>query len=214
MAWTYTTLKAAIKAWVENDATEFDSSIDDIIRLAEDRIYRECDLEVFRNYDTSLSLSSGTQTITISGLSPRPFIVRWIAITSGTTKILLDEKDDSYLREFWPSTTLTGTPRFYSGKGDGILMIAPTPSGTFALELAYTYKPTTIVTATTTWLGTYAEDLLLAACILESYLFMKGEKQAMEVWELKYKQALDRVRNEQVRGRRGEYRAPGEQGNN
>jgi hypothetical protein len=216
MAWTYTTLKTAIQNFTENDATEFSDSLDNIIQLGEDRIYREADIEAFRNYDTSLSLVSGTNTLTISGLSPRPFVVRWINIktVAGTTKYILDKKDDSYLREFWPSTTLTGQPRFYSAKGDGIVMVAPTPNATYNVELAYTYKPTSIVSSSTSWLGSYAEELLFYACMVEAYIFMKGEKQAMEVWELKYRQALMGVTGEQSNDRRGEYRPPGELGKN
>jgi|CXWL01.1.fsa_nt_gi hypothetical protein len=216
MAWTYTTLKAAIQSFTENDSTEFSDALDNIIHLAEDRIYREADLEVFRSYDTSLSFSSGTNTLTISSLSPRPFVVRWINIktVAGTTKYILDKKDDSYIREFWPSTTLTAQPRFYAAKGDGIIMVAPTPDATYNVELAYTYKPTSIVTAATSWLGTYAEELLFYACMAEAYIFMKGEKQAMEIWEFKYKQALMAVTGEQSSDRRGEYRPPGELGKN
>ena len=209
MSFTYTTLKTAIQNYTENDSSEFITALDTIIDLAEHRIYRDIDLGVFRVTDTSLSLTSGVSTLTYTSLSPRPFVIRWLATktSGGTSYTVLDQKDDSYIQEFWPSTTSTGTPRFYAIREDGTLLFGPTPDAIYNVKLAYTVKPTSIVSASTSWLGTNAPDVLFFACMLEALGFMKGEQQALTLWSAKYDNAVETLRvEEERRVRRTEFR--------
>ena len=213
MSFTYSTLKTAIQAYTENDAAEFVSVLDTIIDISENRIYRDLDLEEWRRYDTTLTLTVGDNTLDFISLSPRPFVVRWVAIktNTGTVYTLLDQKDDIYIQEFWGSTATNGIPRVYSTYGDTQLLFGPTPDGTYNVKLAYTVKPTSIIAGSTSWLGSYAPDLFLYRCLAESYDFMKGEEQARTRWEGKYKETLDGlILEEERRRRRTEYRT-GEQ---
>lgn len=214
MALNYSTLKTAITNFTENDASEFTAVLDTIINLAEARIYREIDLNEFRDVNTSLTTTSGVSTVNYLSLSPRPFIFRWAAIRSpgGTDFTPLDQKDDSYIQELWQSTTASGVPLYYAIQEDGTLLLGPTPNGTYTLKLAYTVKPNSIISTSTSWLGNYAEDVLLYACLCEAYDFMKGEDQSRTRWEEKYQRAVAALRlEEERRMRRTEFRT-GEQG--
>lgn len=214
MSLTYSQLKDKIAAWTENDASEFSDQLDTIIDLAENRIYRECDLGVFRNEDNSLVTVGGTRTVSYTSISPRPFVIRWLAIrpNAGTEYTVLDYKDDSYIQELWGFTGTNGVPRSYSVREDGTLLFGPTPDGVYNIRMAYTFKPPSIATSTTSWLGNYAPDTLLFACLAEAYDFMKGEDQSRTRWEEKYKASAASLKlEEEVRVRRTEART-GEQG--
>lgn len=214
MSLTYAQLRDKIAAWTENDASEFSDQIDTIIDLAENRIYRECDLNTFRAEDNTLVTVSGTRTVTYTSISPRPFVARWVAIrpTAGTEYTVLDQKDDSYIQELWGFTGTNGVPKYYAMREDGTLLFGPTPNGVYNIRMAYTFKPTSIVSSSTSWLGSYAPDALLFACLAEAYDFMKGEDQARTRWEQKYQNAAASLKlEEEVRVRRTEART-GEQG--
>lgn len=214
MSLNYSQLRTAIIRYTENDASEFADAIDTIIDMGESRIYRECDLGTFREEDNTLVTVSGTRTVTYTGISPRPFVIRWLAVrpTAGTEYTVLDYKDDSYIQELWGFTGTNGVPRAYSVPKDGTLLFGPTPNGVYNIRMAYTFKPPSIVSSTTSWLGNYAPDALLFACLAESYDFMKGEDQARTRWEDKYKNAAASLKlEEEVRVRRTEART-GEQG--
>jgi hypothetical protein len=51
--------------------------------------------------------------------------------------------------------------------------------------------PDSIVTAGTTWIGTNAAAALLYACLVEGYVYNKGEMDMLKVYEERYKQNID-----------------------
>lgn len=60
------------------------------------------------------------------------------------------------------------------------------------MELHYFYKPESITAASsgTSWLGTNAESALLYASLVESYIYLKGEADLMQVYEGRYQEAI------------------------
>ena len=75
------------------------------------------------------------------------------------------------------------------------LRLAPTPNADFTFELHYFYQPESItVTANgQSWLGTNAENALLYGCLVEAYMFLKGDADLMSQYQLKYQESLDRL---------------------
>ena len=58
------------------------------------------------------------------------------------------------------------------------------------------FQPVSIVTDTGgTWLSTHAEAALLYGCLVEAYTFMKGEAELIQLYDAKYKEALQSVVN-------------------
>lgn len=208
---TYTTLKTAILDWTEDDGVEFQNVLDTLIGLAELRIARDADLDAFRKYATS-NTTSGDRFLS----KPTDIVVdRWFNITVAGDKAPLLRRDTSFTADYWPDPTATGTPRYYSDYDHDTFVLVPTPSAAFACELAYTRRPEGLSTTTsTTWLGDNAGDILLYACLMEAYLFLKAEAPVLQVWEGKYKQALESLtREEEARNRRTEYRYGEKRGN-
>lgn len=187
-SFTYATLTSALAAWLEDDSTEFSTQSDQIISLGEEKLLKDLDPLVARKIATGNVGTSATFTHGATDL----VYARWLSITtSGTTKTILRKKEDSFLREYWPDAAVTGTPKYWSWTDNADIRLAPTPSSSFAFELAYTYRPTGLSSGnTTTWLGTNAGTSLLWACLLNSSQFLKLEPAEQAVWEKNYMDAL------------------------
>lgn len=190
MAWTYATLVQAIKDWVQYDETTFNSQIDTFITNAEERILYSVDLEVFRK-NVSGTTTSGNKYLA----APSDFLAPYsLAVTvNGTTSFLLN-KDVEYIQEYNP-TGATGTPKYYAYFDVSNFILGPVPAGNYSVELHYYYKPASIVTAGTTWIGDNAEQALLYACLFEAYTFMKGEPDILNVYNQRYAEAITRLKN-------------------
>ena len=190
MAWTYATLVQAIKDWTENDETTFNSQIDFFIRNAEERILYSVDLDVFRKNQT------GTCTINNKYLAaPADFLAPFaLAITASGSKQFLLNKDVEYLQEYNP-TNAAGIPKYYALFDINNFILAPAPNSAYEVEIHYFYRPESIVTAGTTWIGDNAEQALLYGCLFEAYTFMKGEQDILNLYNQRFAEALTRLKN-------------------
>lgn len=188
MAWTYASLTSAIKTWMENTSTDFSQSVDSIILLGEQRINRDVALRVFQ------FTASGSTTTAITLAFPTNLqTVRSVRVTdpNGREQLLL-EKHESYLNEFWPDISQTGTPKYWA-VANANLRLAPTPTTGVSYKIEYTANSTGLAGATDgTWISTHLPDLLLYACLAEASLYEKesGQEGDAAVWEQRYQNAL------------------------
>ena len=190
MALTYTTLTTALEEWTENTETTFVSNIPVFVRQAEDRIYHSVHFNALRKHATG-SLVTGTATLTLPTDFIAPFSFK-VTVSSVTTFLRLKSYD--YLNEYMP-TASNGTPKLYALKSDTVLEMAPPPASTYAYDLEYFFKPTSIVTAATSWLGDNNESLLLYACLVEAYTFMKGEEALLGTYTSRYMEEIAKLKN-------------------
>ena len=202
-SYTYTTLKETIQDWTEDDSTELSNELDNIIGMAELRIYREADLNVFRKEATAV-MTSGSPYLA----KPSDYVVdRALYITSSSSLVALKQKDTSFLRDYWPNMSTTGTPKYYADWDDNTFLVVPTPSSGLTATLSYTARPASLDGSTaTTWLSTNAADLIFAACMVYANIFLKNKAKKDE-WEVDYQRALTMVRDEEMtRQRRSDYK--------
>lgn len=190
MAWTYSTLVQAIKDFTEYTETSFVTNINTFIQNCEERILYSVDLDVFRR-NVSGSASSGNQFVAVPTDFRAPFAMN---ITSAGSKIFLLNKDVEYLQEYNP-TGATGIPKYYSLFDVQNFILSPVPNDNFSLELHYYYKPESIVTAGTTWIGDNAEQALLYGSLFEAYTYMKGEPEILNLYNQRFAEALTRLKN-------------------
>jgi len=211
MAFTYTTLKATIQDYVQSTETDFVANIDTIIKQAEDRILKSVQLPDFRINKLG-SLTSGNQYLTM----PSDFIAPYSLAVDDSGYEYLIFKDVNFIREAYPSSSTTGTPKYYAIFDENTFILGPSPDDDFTVELHYFYKPASIVDDGTSWLGTNAESVLLYGCLVEAYTFLKGEADLLQVYMARYQEALedlkglgegysttDSYRSGAVRGARG-----------
>ena len=200
----YTELKQAIQDYTENAETTFVNNLDSFIKQAERRIYNEVQLPVLRKNSTGLTASGNTYL-----QLPDDFLASYslAVINSGAYSYLIN-KDVNWIREAYNSTSTTGLPEYYSLFDDDTILMAPVPDAAYSLELHYYYMPTSIVTATTTWLGTNYDQVLLYGCLLEAYTFMKGDPDLLTLYKERY---VDGMRQLKMLGdgtdRRDAYRS-------
>jgi len=190
MAWTYATLVQAVKDFTQNDETTFNSNINTFIQNAEERILYSVDLDVFRK-NVSGSMTSGQKYLAVPADFLSPFS---LSVLSGSTKTFLLNKDVEYIQEYNPTDT-QGLPKYYALFDINNFILGPVPDSSYSVELHYYYKPQSIVTSGTSWLGDNAEQALLYATLFEAYTFMKGDQDIMNVYNQRYAEALTRLKN-------------------
>ena len=202
---TYDELVTNIRNYTEVNSVVFTQSvINTFITMAENQIFREIDLDVFK-LEATTNLTSGNKFLT----APTDILTqRYMMITSGSNQIFLDFRDTSFMKEYWPNGASTGTPKYYSVWDQNTFYIAPTPNAALVVELGYIYRPAQLSsTNTTTWISNNAPEALLYACLIQAYSYTKGPPEMLQYFMGAYKQAIQGLGIEQQgRRRRDEYR--------
>ena len=211
MALTYSQLVTQIRNYTEVDSNGLsDNTVSVIVQNTENRIYRELNIDAYRLYASAVT-TAGTTTISVpSGLRN----IRYVEMISPDGEISnLEQKDSSYMAEFnnFPSSsTYYEKPRYWANWNETTWFVAPTPNTTYTINIAY-YSQGTSITAgnsatSTTYISTFAQDLLLYGSLVETYKYLKGPADMIQVYEQSYQQARESFGVEQTgRRRRDEY---------
>lgn len=146
MSFTYTTLKSTIQDYTDNTEITFLKNMTNFVKAAEDRIFESVNLEFFRQNVTSAFsaddpyLSVPTDLLAVFSLQ----------ITSSGSENFLLQKDVNFLREYSPSASTTGVPKYYAIFSTDHFLIAPTPNDNYTVELHYYYRPVSLSDSTST----------------------------------------------------------------
>jgi len=209
MAYTLTNLQTDIRNYTEVDSNVLsDSVLSTIIKNAENKIYRDTDTDDDRFYATS-NLQSGNRYVTI----PTDLrIIRFAQLTdSSGNQVYLEQRDTSFMAEYYDTPgTSSGLPKYYANWDANYWVVAPTPDNTYLITLAYNKQPASILDAPGATAGTYTsnkyQDLLLYACLIETYAYLKGPADMLQYYTQAYQQAQQSYAIEQQgRRRRDEY---------
>lgn len=186
MGWTDATLTAAIQSYVQDDEASFVANIPTFITQCEDRISKAVILPMNRK-NTPLILTNGSVTADLPDDFLAPFELR---ISNSGTFTPVDYVDVSLIREAFPNPLMVGVPRWYSMFEAYQIILGPTPTSGLTGWLNYFYKPESITTAGTSWLGDNAENCLLYGCLVEAYTYLKGEADLLTLYEKQFNSAL------------------------
>tara|TARA_R100000935_G_scaffold50978_1_gene77208 strand:+ start:307 stop:945 length:639 start_codon:yes stop_codon:yes gene_type:complete len=188
MAFTFTTLKAAIQDYTESNETTFVSNLPSIITQAEERILKAVQLPDFRKNVTGTT-TQGNQYLQ----TPSDFLATYSLSIDNSGYEFLIRKDVNFIREAYPSSAVTGIPKHYALFNEDTFILGPTPNAAFSSELHYFYEPQSITVSSdgTSWLGDNAENALLYGCLIEAYTFLKGDAELMQVYSARYETALE-----------------------
>ena len=193
MAFTFTTLKTAIQDYTQNTETTFTNQLPTFIVNAEERILKECQLDVFRKNSRG-SATSGNEYLE----KPTDFLAQnSLSYISSSSKTFLLYKQVTFLQDYTPDPATTGTPKYYADWDESTFLLAPTPNADFTMELHYFYRPTSITTSTdgTSWLGTNAELSMLYGSLVEAYTFMKGEPDLLGFYNNRFMEGIQWMKN-------------------
>lgn len=206
----YAELTQAIQDYLESYEPSLVANIPLFVRQAEERIYRSVMIPELRKNVTG-TLTAGNKYLA----RPSDFLSAFsIAVIDGlgAYTYLLD-KDVNFMREAYPNGATTGLPKYYAqfdGDGPvstyGTFIVGPTPDSNYTVELHYFYEPPSIVDTGTSWLGENAESALLYGCIVEAYVYLKGDADLMQTYQQRYMDAMANLGMIDVRSKRDDYR--------
>ena len=216
---SYTDLKTQIRNYTEVSSTVLsDSIIENIVLNAEYRIARDVPIDAYKAITTGNLVTNQDYV----NLPAGALFVRGVQVytsTSVTTgaNVWLEKKDVSYLEEYIAANTDTGTPKYYAMKGggtgdtsttSGAILLAPVPNSTYEYQIHYNVMPTKLEASSneTSYISLNFPNGLLYCCLSEAYAFLKGPIDMLQLYEGKYKEAVQTFAAEQIgRTRRDDY---------
>ena len=217
---TYTALTTRIKASaaINPSDSDFDAHWPAILLDAETRIYRDLDPLVARKYATTTFGASAPANAVLA--QPADCIVirglhYFTPAGSQTNRFTIEERDEEFVKDYWPARGLTGLPKYFCKLGHNQVLVAPSPNGTYTVEMPYTYRPPTLSSASpgdgtqTTVLSTVYEDLLFAAAMVgvagykKNYGASADDPREGVTWEIQYQARLAAARDEEMSRKAG-----------
>ena len=210
---TYSELTQQILDYTEVSTDVLTSTrTDDFIEHTENRLLRDLDLDAFKSHQNSTLTADSPFLSLPGGTTPTPTslaTIRTVMVYASTSaaRDFLEQRDVSFMNEYWPIRTDTGTPKYWSWWDENTIYLAPTPSSALYVELGITRLPTRLSSSnTTSWLGNNAPVVLLYGCLAEAFKFLKGPAEMLQLYEQSYQRAIQELMIEQQgRHRRDEY---------
>jgi len=186
----YTELKTNIEDICENWFT--DDQLAMFTQQAEQKIYNTVQIPALRRNQTGVLTADNKYLST-----PSDFLWSYsLAVIDGAGAYhYLLNKDVNFMREAYPTPTVTALPKHYAYFDDNTFIVGPTPDADYSVEIHYGYYPESIVTAGTTWLGDEFDSALLNGALVEAIRFMKGEADIVQMYERLYVQAIGLLKN-------------------
>jgi hypothetical protein len=185
----YTQLVDQIQDYTENQFTT--PVINTFITQAEQRIYNTVQLPALRKNVTGTA-TTGNKYLAMPS--------NWLAtfslavINANNEYLYLLNKDVNFIRQSFPDTDsdFYGQPQYYAVFDQNTFILGPTPDANYSMELHYFYYPESITTVVggQTWLGDNFSSALLYGSLLEAYTYMKGEKDVLDNYRVRYDEAM------------------------
>ena len=214
MAYTLDNLRTDIRNYTEVGSNVLsDTVLERIIKNAELKIHRAIDTDQSVFYATS-NLIIGNRYVTI------PADLRFIRYAqlkdAAGNQYYLEQRDTSFMAEYYstPDTQAVDIPKYYANWDEEFWVLAPTPDKTYEITISYDKEPETITDTTSapapatngTYLSNKYQDLLLYACLVNTYGYLKGPQDMLQYYQGAYEKALYSYAIEQQgRRRRDEY---------
>jgi hypothetical protein len=85
-------------------------------------------------------------------------------------------------------------PRAYALYNSTTVILGPTPAAAYTITAEYFYKPESIVTAATSWIGDNMPSVLFYGALVEAYTYMKGDSDLAARYRALYDEALARLK--------------------
>ena len=192
---TFAILKTDIADWLDNNTTELSGQLAQIIANAEDRLIDEVTDDAFFT-SVSGSLVSGTATLA-KPTGERG--IRYFQLTNGSSYAQLERREVSFLQEFYPSTSTTGTPKYFGEDDASNFLLAPKPDDTYAYKIGFVKQLDRLSASNTTnFFTASAYNLLLYACLVEGAIYVKYPE-AATMYAQMYDRALAAINRRYAR---------------
>jgi len=209
MAISYSDFLTQVRNYTEvSNNVLTDQIIQDFIKSVDLYIAGKVDYDDLRKYATS-NFTAGNRYVI---LPSDAIVVRSVqVIDSNGNRTFLEKRDTSFISEFAPNSSTTGTPKYWANWEDNVqqgpvILVAPTPANTDTVQLNYIKQPPEFTSTTNTYLASYQESMLLHGVLAEAFRFLKGPMDMYNLYEKKYNEEVQNFALQQMgRRRRGEY---------
>jgi len=194
MSFTYATLKTAIQDYTDNAESTFVSNLALFIKEAEERVFKNVQLSLFRK-NVSGNTTASNKYLNIPSDFLAPFS---LSVVNESAHEFLEYKDVNFVQSFTPNPATTGTPRYYSLFDISNFILAPTPDAIYTAELHYYYRPASLTAGAdsgTTWLSENAPNAMLYGSLVEAYTFMKGDPDLLNTYNQRFSEAIVSLKN-------------------
>jgi len=195
--------------------TNFNTMLPGMIDYAEQRIYRELDLQATRISDSTVSLSSAIRSFTLPTDQGSFVVVEQINVwtpdgagSSNATRNPLTPTTKEFLDFAWPTSTATGVPLYCAPLNNTTYIVGPAPDQSYTVEVVGTIRPTPLSTSnSSTFLTQNLPDLFIAASMVFAAGYMRNygaqadDPQMPGSWESQYKLLFASANAEELRKR-------------
>ena len=184
----YADLLTAIQDGCENTESSFVTHIPDFVHAAEQVIYQAVQLPISRKHVTGLA-TENSRYLT----APTDFIAAFSAavITPGTGEYhQMQFRDVDWIRSAYPEPSVTGMPDYYGVWNSTTFLLSKTPAAGYTIELHYYGMPTSIVSASTSWIGDNFDSVLYAGAMFYAQTYLKGEADVLKLFADTFKEGL------------------------
>jgi|TARA_R110000824_G_scaffold395831_1_gene596830 hypothetical protein len=214
---SYSDLRTNIRNYTEVSSNVLtDAVIENIVLNAEYRIFRDVPIDAYRKVAQDNLVANQEHANVPAGA----LFVRGVQVADSTSDfnnpIWLEKKDETYLDEFNGSRS-TGRPKFYAMKGgatgntnttSGAILLSPIPNSTYVFKIHYNVMPAKLEASSneTNFISLNFPNGLLYCCLAETFGYLKGPTDMLQLYEGKYKAEVQMFAGEQIgRRRRDDY---------
>ena len=211
--YTLANLQTDIRGYTEVGSTVLsDSVVERLIKNAEHTIFRAVDIDDERFYATSNCIV-GNRYVSVPDNCR---VIRYVQLLNDNVtpnvQVFLEQRDVSFMAEYYdiPSTASASLPKYWANWNETCWVVAPTPDTAYEITMAFNKEPVSLTDSTKSTTGTYISnkypDLLLYACLVNTYAYLKGPQDMLQYYKAAYKEALESYAIEQIgQRRRSEY---------
>lgn len=198
LQWTYETLAQALQDWPRNPNETYVANLPNMIGLAELRLVRDLDLEIFDTENELLLLTIGSRLVTKPAES---LVVRAVGYVDPVTGYVpLKQRSLDFCKLYAPLSSVQASPQFYVEYSPTQLYVVDTPDAALPLHFHMMARPTDLLDpnapAGTSWLSTRVADALFSACLMEGEHYMQADDRYEDYKKKYYEELLPAARYE------------------
>ena len=197
MAITFSEMLTKVRDYTEVDSNVLtDSIIEGFLTDTEIGISRAVDgMDVDRKYSTSTFVASNRYLNLPSDVLYLRSLEVFDSNQTGTPRVFLEKRDQTFIAEYSPETSpiTTGVPKYYAYWDDSpqYIVVGPAPDLAYTVQINYIKTPQHLSASnTTTYLSTYAENLLFYGVMVEAFSFLKGPADMYNLYKSRYTEEL------------------------
>ena len=197
MAITFSEMLTKVRDYTEVDSNVLtDSIIEGFLTDTEIGISRAVDgMDVDRKYSISTFVASNRYLNLPSDVLYLRSLEVFDSNQTGTPRVFLEKRDQTFVAEYSPETSpiTTGVPKYYAYWDDSpqYIVVGPAPNSAYTIQINYIKTPQHLSASnTTTYLSTYAENLLFYGVMVEAFSFLKGPADMYNLYKSRYTEEL------------------------